>query len=69
MENVIMMINNARMSFNFALAQKENKSFKTCKNQSKSLNKYTRFISYHCYSKRFIEVFNATLWKILLPLQ
>ena len=35
-ENMIMMINNAAMSFNFALAQKENT---TCKDQSKSMCK------------------------------
>jgi len=35
------------MSFNVALAQKENKSFTTCKDQSKSLrNAYVRYISY-----------------------
>jgi len=35
------------MSLNFALAQKENKSFTTCKDQSESLrNRYARYISY-----------------------
>jgi len=36
MENVIMMIKAMQaMSLNFALAQKENKSFTTCKDQGK----------------------------------
>jgi len=36
------------MSFNFALAQKENKSFTTCEDQSESrANKFARYISYH----------------------
>jgi len=35
------------MSLNFALAQKENKSFTTFKDQSESLyNRYARYISY-----------------------
>jgi len=43
------------MSLNFALAQKENTSFTTCKDQSASpCNRYTRCISYQWYFKRFI---------------
>jgi len=54
------------MSLNFALAQKENTSFTTCKDQSESpRNRYARYISYQCYFKRFLEVFKASLWKIL----
>jgi len=35
------------LSLNFALAQKENKIFTTCKDQSESpRNKYARYISY-----------------------
>ena len=50
------------MSINFALAQKENKSFTTCKDQSEAAaNKYVRYISYQCYFKLFIEVLNASL--------
>jgi len=49
------------MSLNFALAQKENTSVKTCKDQSDSpRNRYARYISYQ-YFERFIEVFNASL--------
>jgi len=55
------MINNASDVFDFALAQKENKSFTTCKDQSESpRNRYAHYISYQ-YFKRFIEVFNASL--------
>jgi len=54
------------MSLNFALAQKEKKSFTTCKDQSKRLrNRCARYISYQWYFKWFIEVFNASLWRIL----
>ena len=54
------------MSLNFALAQKENTSFTTCKDQSESpRNKYASYISYQWYFKRIIEVFNASLWNIL----
>jgi len=43
------------MSLNFALAQKPNTSFKTCKDRSESLcNRYTCYISYQWYFKRFI---------------
>ena len=62
MENVIMMVNNAAMSFNFAIAQKKRRSFTTFNDQSETFaNKYARYISYHGYFKRFIEVFNASL--------
>ena len=38
------------MSLNFALAQKENTSFTTCKDQSESLRiRYDRYISYQWY--------------------
>ena len=52
------------MSLNFALAQKENTSFKTYKDQIES-NRYARYISYQWYFKRFKEAWNASLWKIL----
>jgi len=43
-ENVIMMVN---YGLNFPLAQKENKSFTTCKDQSKRpRNRCARYISY-----------------------
>ena len=46
------------MSFNFALAQKENKASQHLKIKAKAhANKYARKISY----QRFIEVFNASL--------
>jgi len=51
-------------SLNFALAQKENTSFTTYKDQIES-NRYARYISYQWYFKRCIEAFNANLWKIL----
>jgi len=45
------------MSLNFALSQKENTSFTTCKDQIESPhNRYACYISYQCYSIRFIEV-------------
>jgi len=64
MENVIMMINNAGDVFKLCLAQKENTSFTTCKDQSESpRNRYACYISYQWYFKRFIEVLNASSWK------
>jgi len=43
------------MSLNFALAQKETKSFTTCKDQSKRPHIYcVRYISYQWYFKQFI---------------
>mgnify|MGYP007133527645 FL=1 len=46
MENVIMMINNAGDFFKLCLAQKENTSFTTCKDQSESQhNRYACYIS------------------------
>ena len=51
-----------RLSFNFALAQKEIKTSQPVKIKAKACaNKYARYISYQCYFKRFIEVFNARL--------
>ena len=65
-ENLIMMINNAGDVFKLCIRTKENKSFTTCKDHSKRpCNRCARYISYQWYFKRFIEVFNASLWKIL----